>query len=427
MTIRAEKIIRAGINAVMPNRLIREHLNLNSNTLKAGSIEIPLKPDTKIFAVGFGKASGIMAGELEKILGNRLSRGHVTVKYGHPAPCARITVGEAGHPVPDENTLKSSAKIFDIALSARENDIVICLISGGGSALFEKLPPEISLGDLQKTSEALIGSGAEINEINTVRKHLSLAKGGRLADAIYPARCLSIILSDVVGDKPEAISSGPTAPDDTSPQDALDVIVRHGIEKQIPPGVIEYLKSGPATQRAAGKAANLIIGGNSLALEAAERKALEMGYDTRIIERNLQCPAHEAAERLLAEARNISRGKLKKPACVLMGGETTVVVRGKGKGGRNQELALYALSKMSSGDKNILIASCGTDGTDGPTDAAGGIATAEALAQAAKKRLNPEKHLADNNAYEFLKQTSGLIKTGPTGTNVMDIMLALVE
>ena len=433
----ANKIIRSAIDAVKPDKLIQKKVCIQNDLLRIGGHRFPLEKFDHIYVIGTGKASAFMALEIEKILGSRLSGGAVSVKYGHTAPCSKVNVFEAGHPVLDENGLAAAKEILEIAEKAGEKDLVICLISGGGSALLERLPAGVQLDDVQKVAELLLGSGANIEEINAVRKHLSLVKGGQLARAIFPATCVSLIISDVIGDPLEAIASGPTAPDSTTFADAWRVIEKYGLPAKLPATVRTYLKAGkegekPETLKpgdtAFRKVFNIILGNNLLALQAAKEKAEEAGFHTIILSSRIQGEAREVAKVLAGITQEILLNDLplSKPACVLLGGETTVTLRGNGLGGRNQELALAALLEMKPVRQPYLIASCGTDGTDGPTDAAGGFAFPGMWETAAQKSLDPLFFLQRNDSYHFLQQTGGLIKTGPTGTNVMDVILLIV-
>ncbi len=433
----AKEIISAAIEAVKPDRLIRESVRREGEILRIGEQSFNLNRFEKIFVIGAGKASAPMAREMENVLGKRLTDGMVTVKYGHGQPCRKIKIREAGHPVIDQNGLSASEQILQMVDTAGKNDLVICLISGGGSALLEKLPEGISLSDLQKLFELLLNCGATIDEINTVRKHLSLVKGGQLARAIAPATCLSLILSDVIGDPLESIASGPTAPDPTTFSDAWQVIEKYRLESALPASIGNYLKKGvageaPETLKPGDpifrNVHNLILGNNLKALQAAREKAKEFSYRPLILTSRVQGEAREVARVLAAMVQDVLTNALpvSRPACLLLGGETTVTLRGKGKGGRNQELALAALLAMKNFRKDYLIVSCGTDGTDGPTDAAGGMASPQVWENARAQGVDPLPFLENNDAYHFFRKTGGLIMTGPTGTNVMDIILALI-
>ena len=434
----AHQIINAAINAVKPDLLIRRRVKLKDSLLHIGREKFQLSDFEKIFIIGAGKASAFMAREMEELLGQHLFYGVVSVKYGHSAPCRKIRILEAGHPVIDKNSLAATRDILEVAQQAGEKDLVLCLLSGGGSALLEQIPPNFSLPELQKVFELLLGCGANIEEINTVRKHLSLVKGGQLARAIAPATCASIILSDVIGDPLESIASGPTAPDFTTFQDAWQVIEKYQLPDKLPAAIRLYLLSGvnrnlPETLKGNDpifkRVHNIILGSNSESLKAAGKKAATIGYNTLILSSRIQGEAREVAKVLAGVVQEIQQNNMpvKKPACLLMGGETTVTLKGKGKGGRNQELALAALLAMKNIPKKYLIASVGTDGSDGPTDAAGGIAHPGIWEEANMQKLDPQGFLQQNNAYPFLEKTGGLIKTGPTGTNVMDVIFALVR
>jgi hydroxypyruvate reductase len=378
-----------------------------------------------------------MAKALEGVLGPRIAEGKVTTKYGHAAGCSRVVEFEAGHPIVDGNTLRATEELLGLSHSAAEDDLVICLLSGGGSSLLEHLPDGISLADLQLTNELLLRSGITIGEVNAVRKHLSKVKGGQLACAVAPATCVSLILSDVIGDPPESIASGPTAPDPTTFADAWGVIHRFGLVSRLPESVVTHLQAGlegavPETLKPGDpvfdRVSNIIIGNNMEALEAAATAAGGLGYSTLVLTSRLQGEAREVARAFAGIVQEIrsSDVPVPKPACLLMGGETTVTVHGRGEGGRNQEFALAALLAMEAERGDYLIASCGTDGTDGPTDAAGAVATPAALAHARHADLDAGQFLRENDAHTFWKHVNGLIVTGPTGTNVMDLIVALI-
>ncbi len=433
----AQQIIFSAIDAVKPEKLVRRQIALHNNFLKIGTRQFDLSNFRKIYIVGAGKASAFMARELEDILGNRIEGGVVVVKYRHGAPCRRVKILEAGHPIVDQNSLSATEEILQIASLAGGDDLVLCLISGGGSAVLEALPAGISLEDLRKLSGFLLASGANIEEINTVRKHLSLVKGGQLAARIAPATCISIILSDIVGDPLGAIASGPTAPDSTTFQDALAVLRKYDAENEIPKSIIAHIQKGADGEasetlkpgdRLFSKVHNIILGNNLEALHAAMKTAEGLGFHTLILSSRLQGEAREVGKAVAAVVQELLASNLPvpRPACILMGGETTVTLRGDGKGGRNQELALAALLAMKNVKQEYTIASCGTDGTDGPTDAAGAIAGPGTWDECRSRNINPQEYLDNNDSYHFWQRSDGLIVTGPTGTNVMDIILALV-
>lgn len=433
----AEKIIWSAIDGVKPDLLIRRKIRRTDNILEVEAYKANLTRFENIYVIGAGKASGLMARELENLLGDKITEGVVSVKYGHAVECRRIRILEAGHPVIDRNALLNTRQILDLAEKAGERDLIICLISGGGSALLEQLPDRISLPDLQKVFELLLGCGAAIEEINAVRKHLSLVKGGRLAQAMFPAAGLNLILSDVIGDPLESIASGPTAPDTSTFRDAWEVVSTYKLENPLPRSVTEYLQRGakgeiPDTLKpgdaAFNRLHNIIIGNNMEALAAAKKTAGKAGYHSIILTSRMQGEAKEVGKVVAAIVQEVMHTDIPvpRPACLLMGGETTVTMRNGGQGGRNQELALAALLAMKNMRQEYLIASCGTDGTDGPTDAAGGIIYPAMWEHIRSGRLNLQHHLDCHDAYPFLKRTGGLIRTGPTGTNVMDIILALI-
>ena len=433
----AYTILNAAIDAVKPSKLIKNQIMLKDNILQIKKQQTDLSQFENIYIIGAGKASAFMAQSLEDILQNRVTSGAVVVKYDHGAPCQKVKIFEGGHPIIDENSLAGTAQILNLVQQAGEKDLVLCLVSGGGSALLEKLSEGISLPDLQKTFNLLLGCGAAIEEINIVRKHLSLVKGGQLARAIAPATCITLIISDVIGDPVESIASGPTAADPTTFQDTWQVIEKYQLTKQLPEALKNYLQRGkegkiPETLKPGDsifhKTDNIVLGNNFLALQTGEQTAKELGYNTVILTSQIQGEAREigkAAASIISEV--IASGHpVQRPACFLIGGETTVTLRGEGKGGRNQELVNSALISLKNVTHPYVLISCGTDGTDGPTDAAGGIITHEMWEKAKTLNLKPQEYLDRNDAYHFLEKIDGLIKTGPTGTNVMDIILALI-
>lgn len=430
------EIINFSINSVKPGRLIESSLKISGDILSVNEKKFNLNEYGKVYVVGAGKASAYMAKEIESLLGAGITGGAVVVKYGHSAGCKIIQEYEAGHPVVDEMSLYATEEIIKLTSKMQEDDLAICLLSGGGSALLEKLPVEITLQDYRKLNNILLKCGAGITEINTIRKHISQIKGGGLAKLIHPATCLTLIISDVIGDSLETIASGPTYPDSTTFPDALAVIEKYDIESEIPVPVISYLEKG-----AEGKANetlkpgdavfenvfNMIIGSNIKALSNAKNKAVAFGYDTRILTSEMSGETRDVAKNFSVLVKDIiQNSNREKPVCLLAGGETTVTVTGTGKGGRNQEFVLASLLEMKSISEKFVIASVGTDGTDGPTDAAGGFIDNESWKAVNLKNLHPEQFLKNNDAYNLLKEINGLIKTGPTGTNVMDLIIALI-
>jgi hydroxypyruvate reductase len=378
-----------------------------------------------IYVIGAGKASAQMARAMERLLGPRITAGEINVKDGHGAPLRRIQINECGHPVPDQRGVDGARRIAQIASQATADDLIVCLISGGASALLPLPAPPITLAEKQKTTRLLLHSGASIHEMNCVRKHISQIKGGQLARLAYPATLLTLILSDVIGDDLDVIGSGPTVPDRSTLADARAIFEKYGIGNKLPEAAQETPKPG---DRIFAKTHNVIVGSNALAVDAAEVEARRLGFHTLVLSTVLEGEAREIARVHAAIAKEIgATGRpVKIPACVISGGETTVAVRGKGLGGRNQEFALAAALDIA-GLKNVVILSAGTDGTDGPTDAAGAIADGTTLVRAQALGLNAPAFLANNDSYRFFEATGDLIKTGPTGTNVADIQLVLVR
>lgn len=429
----AEEIFLAGVESVLPKKLIRMQVKLNDGILQIAESLYPLSQFRHIYVLAVGKAAALMAKEIEDILGEEVTDGHVITKYGHGAKLKHLTLTEAGHPIPDAEGVKGTQKIFDIAHKAGENDLAICLISGGASALMADIPETASLDDLKRTNELLVKCGADITEINTVRKHLSNVKGGQLAKAIYPATTVSLILSDVIENKLDVIASGPTVGDSSTFSDALKVIEKYSLEKTLPYSMLSHLKKGlSGLISETPKSDNLIfqnvhnyvIGSNRIALENASQKAREFGFEPHIITDSLQGDFTKVAYYILKEIENHQFNN--KPICLLFGGEPTVKVSGNGLGGRNQHLALYLSTKIDN-KKDITILCAGTDGTDGPTDAAGAIIDNKTIAEESKKNIDPQIFLQNSDSYHFFQQVGGHIITGNAGTNVMDIIVVLIR
>ena len=430
-------IFSAGLTAVDPYKRVRAVCRRVDDRLVVGDHGYDLTEYKRIYVIGAGKASAAMAAAVEDILGDRLTDGLIIVKYGYTVPLNQIRLIEAGHPVPDENGLHGASEILDMTARAGPEDLIICLVSGGGSALLPLPADGLDLADKQQTIRVLLSCGATIQEINTIRKHLSAVKGGRLARAAYPATLVSLIISDVVGDDPTHIASGPTAPDEGTFADCLEIIERYDIAGRLSTRVIGYLEAGmadPAMETPAGddtvfeRTRNLICAGINDALGAVADKARQSGYRTLLLSSTITGEAREIARMHAAIAREcLASGQpARPPACILSGGETTVTIRGNGRGGRNQEFCL-AVVKEIAGLNDIVVLSGGTDGTDGPTDAAGGVVDSGTLERAQRLGLNPDRYLADNNAYAFLKPLEGLLMTGPTNTNVMDLRIMLIN
>jgi hydroxypyruvate reductase len=377
-----------------------------------------------------------MAKALEDLLPDEITDGVIVVKDEHGLQLRKIKVCEASHPVPDARGVKGTQEILSLVEKAGKRDLVICLISGGGSALLIAPVQDISLEDKQNATKRLLACGATIHEFNTVRKHLSRAKGGRLAQMASPATVTSLILSDVVGDDLDVIASGPTVPDSSTFHDAVRILKGYGIWDQLTPSVRNHLEKGIAGQiedtpkpdhAAFQRCSQVLVGTNLQALKAAGREAQRLGYRPLILSSKVEGEAREVAKFYAAIAKEVLESALpmEPPVCVLAGGETTVTLQGDGRGGRNQEFALASALAIGELD-NIIVLSGGTDGTDGPTDAAGAIADGTSVARALKKSLDPKDYLQRNDSYSFFQKLDDLVITGPTRTNVMDLYMLLV-
>ncbi len=432
----AVSIFQKGLEAVAPDAAVRRFCRRDDNRLTVGHQTFDLDQYQRIFVVGAGKATAPMAATLEELLAGALTDGVITVKYGHTATLSKIETVEAGHPVPDANGELGSEKILALANAAGEKDLLICLISGGGSALLPKAAPGVSLADKQETTRILLACGATIHEINMLRKHLSVIKGGQLAVAAAPATVVSLILSDVVGDDLDAIASGPTVPDNSTFTDCLHILAKFGIADQLPKPVLDYLIAGsngqvPETPKAGDpvfdKTSNLVIGSNIEALLAAEKEALRRGYTTMVLSSMIEGETCDVARVHSAIAREIIKTghPVQSPACILSGGETTVTLKGDGRGGRNQEFALCAAAGIAGARPAVLL-SGGTDGNDGPTDAAGAIVDNTTASRASAANLSIAACLANNDSYHFFEALGDLLITGPTNTNVMDLRILLI-
>jgi hydroxypyruvate reductase len=433
----ARRIFEAAIRAVEPGEAVRRHVRRDGDVLEIGSVKYELKNYSGVYVVGAGKANAPMADALESILGDSLNGGIITVKYGHGLPLRKIQVCEGGHPVPDENGLAGAQAMLNLVRPLDEDALVFCLLSGGGSALMPVPAEGVTLSDKQETTRLLLACGANIEEINAVRKHLSAIKGGQLARAIAPATCVSLILSDVVGDSLDAIASGPTEPDRTTFQDVLKIVRQYGIKEKLPAPVRMRITKGAdggiddtpkADDLSFSRTQNVIVGNNRQAIQAAASEAKSLGYTTLILSSSIEGETAEVARIHAAIAREIheSGHPIQRPACILSGGETTVTIKGDGKGGRNQEFALAAAGKIS-GLPDTLILSGGTDGTDGPTDAAGAFADGTTKQRARDAGMEIEEFLHRNDSYTFFERLDDLLKTGPTRTNVMDVRIILVR
>jgi hydroxypyruvate reductase len=416
---------RAALAAGDVAPLVRSALQLRGSHLVAGSLDVDLDR-AQLLVLGCGKAGASMARAVESVLGERAGEGFVVVKDGYALPTARIRIAEAGHPVPDTRGVAASTRLLELARGARAGDLVLFLVSGGGSALTPAPAPPVTLDEKQALTRLLLGAGATIGELNAVRKHLSLFKGGQLARAAAPAMVLTLALSDVIGDPLDVIASGPTAPDPTTFADALGVLAARGVAP--PEAVDRRLRAGARGEIEEtpkpgdpifARVTNQVIGNNALITDAAVGTARALGYEPTLLTRALQGEAREVARDFVARART-----LQPPACLIAGGETTVTVTGQGRGGRCQEFALAAALELREHD-DIVVLAAGTDGTDGPTDAAGGIVDGGSRRRGEAAGIDARSALADNDGGTFLAKSGDRVVTGPTNTNLLDLYIAV--
>ena len=428
--------LELALNAADAKTLTKAKVSLKNSTLTADNYSFDLKKLRNVYVVGGGKAGSSMAEMLEEMLGKRITDGIVNVPHGDSHQTSIIKLNSSGHPVPDEAGVAGTRIMLAIAERAEKDDLIICLISGGGSSLMPLPRDGISLKDKQKLTVALLKSGARINEINAVRKHISNFKGGWFAKKAYPATILNLVLSDVVGDNLEFVASGPTVPDSTTFADARRVLEKYGLWKNAPASIRKVLCDGEkgfvaetpkAGDPAFGRVHTALLGNCRFASNAAVQYLRSEGLNTLMLTSTLEGEAKGIGALLASVANEIvfSENPVARPAAIVASGETTVTVKGKGVGGRNQELVLSAALRLNDVD-GVVVASLSTDGVDGPTDAAGAIADGKTLVRAAKIGLNPEKFLADNDSYTFFSKLGDLIVTGPTGTNVNDISVLIV-
>ena len=426
-------ILKAALKAADPMEAVLRHLSVTNGIMRAGSQRYKLSAFKNIYVVGAGKACAAMAVAIELLLGKQITEGFLNVKYGHLAKLRRIQLNECGHPVPDENGMRGAQEIGRIAAKANKDDLVLFLVSGGASALLPFPAQPITLAEKQAVTELLLRSGANINEMNAVRKHISSLKGGQLAALANPATVVSVILSDVIGDKLDVIGSGPTAPDSSTFVDAQAVFVKYGLTDQIPDSIRQRIEDGirgliPETPKRLTRTQNLVVGSNQLALDAAAAEAKRLGYRPMILSSFIEGETREIARMHVAIAKEIVifGRPSKAPMCLISGGETTVAIKGEGKGGRNQEFVLAAAIDIQD-LPGVCILSAGTDGTDGPTDAAGALCDSTTISRASREGLDANDFLNRNDSYHFFEPLGDLIKTGPTGTNVMDVRLIVIS
>lgn len=446
-------IFTRAVDSVNPENLIRDRLNINGDRLTITSegvnLDIDLRAYTRIVVIGAGKATARMAKAVEAICGDRITEGLISVKYGHTEPLSIIETIEAGHPVPDFNSLHAAARILEIADRADEQTLILNLISGGGSALLaaplnsiiEGVEVALTLEELQDTTRVLLGSGVTIEEVNCIRKHLSTIKGGRLAEHAYPALQINLLLSDVIGDRLDTIASGLSTHDNTTYNQALAILGKYGIKEAVPARVARTLEAGhlgliPETPKMGAalfeRVNNLIIGNNLVAVRAAVSEAKHLGYSSIALSSRVIGEAREAAKVFAGIVKDVQRHGILvgRPSCIVWGGETTVTLQGSGKGGRNQEFALSFLLELQEyaacDEQGIALLAASTDGNDGPTDAAGAFASTGVLVKSAELSLDPLDYLKNNDSYTFFDKTGFLLRTGPTNTNVCDLQIALV-
>jgi glycerate 2-kinase len=440
--VRVARILSKALEAIEPGAAVQRFMKILTEAtspdgrpvLSIGKKNYFLDEITRIFVVGAGKAGAPMVRSASQVLGSRIHAGMVIVKEGYAGGMNQVgpvSILEAGHPLPDKRGVAGAKGIIELLRDTREGDLVISLFSGGGSALLVSPAGELRLSDLQRMTEVLLRSGASIDEINTLRKHLEQLKGGQLARLASPAQIAALILSDVVGDRLDVIASGPTVPDPSTFDDSIAILERYRIQEQVPEAIVKHLRRGqageiPETPKPGdsifSRVEHSVIGSNLQAAEAALRQAESEGFNVLLLSTYLQGEAREAGRMLAAIARQIAADgrPVPRPACLVIGGETTVTIQGQGKGGRNQEIALSAVHELAGLPQTLLV-TLATDGGDGPTDAAGAVVTGETLARARQAGLDPADSLAQNDAYHFFQDLGDLLKPGPTQTNVNDL------
>lgn len=430
-------ILAAALAAVDPYAAVQAQMQRRGDRLTVAGKTYDLAAYRHVYLLGAGKAGAPMAQAVEAVLGDRLTAGLAVVKLGHGGPTEKVEIVEAGHPVPDAASVVAGARILDLARRATAEDLVIAVISGGGSALLEA-PAGLTLADLQATTAALLASGAAIDEVNCLRKHLSAIKGGQLARAVQPATLVALVLSDVVGSPLDVIASGPTVPDQSTWSEAWAVVERYGLAQRLPAAVTSRLQAGlagalPDTPKPAdplfANVQTAIVGDNRVAALAACRQAAALGYNAQLLTTFLEGEAAEVAKFAVALGREVqaSSHPVAAPACLILGGETTVTLGPQpGHGGRNQELALAAALALAGG-AGITVAALATDGTDGPTDSAGAIVDGGTVARGRASGLDAAAALRGHDAYPYLAAVGDLLLSGPTQTNVNDLVVVMVD
>ncbi len=428
-----KRLLPIVLSAAEPQSLLRSQLTRQADRLFInGQPVADLTQIQRVFVIGFGKAAAPMAAALEEILGDRLTAGAVIVKYDHVLALQRIRLFEAGHPVPDENSVRATAELLELCRAPGPDDLVFVLISGGGSALFEQPAAGLSLSDLQTMNRLMLGSGMNIVEMNAVRKQLSAVKGGRLAGYLQPARVIGLYLSDVAGDDFGHIASGPLVAAEISAAGVWDLLTSYSLVPDLPPAVAEYLQksravSGKDELTAFKNVQNHLLGNNLRVLQAVADELNGLGFRTLILTDRLGGEARQTAAFFAGLTGSVYQNRIPGPAplAVIAGGETTVTLIGSGRGGRNQEFVLAALSLLRNEKRPFLLFSIGTDGGDGPTDAAGAWIDQDSWPEVEKYGLDINRALRENDSYPFLEKIGALVKTGPTLTNVMDIIVLI--
>ncbi|MBL7699917.1 MAG: glycerate kinase [Chitinophagaceae bacterium] len=425
-----KQIFDAAVEAVQPANIIPHVLNIRDGRFQVGEDLLPFEHFENIYVAGAGKATAAMAYEVEKILGTHLTEGVIAVRdvVDVPLKYTRTIVG--GHPLPDRNSVVAAEEIVKLLGKLKKHDLLIFLLSGGASSLMMDIPEGLFLPDVILVLDRLMKRGATIHELNVVRKHLSELKGGQLVKKCSGAMVVAFIMSDVIGNDPQLIGSGPTTGDESTFEDAMGILEKYDLRKDAPYSILSYLEKGinktiPANPSPGDPVfkhtRNNIIADNRKALNAAKEKAGELGYEAHIITDSLSGFAEEAAKEWVSKASSLRRKKI----CMIAGGETTVKVKGTGKGGRSQQFALTAAVALKNSSEITLLAA-GTDGSDGPTDAAGAFADSNTYARAKEQGLDAQAFLENNDAYHFFERTGDLLKTGPTNTNVMDVIVTVI-
>jgi hydroxypyruvate reductase len=431
----ARAIFDAGLEAADPYRIVSKKLHETSEGFRFGdeSFVFPHPgPGGRIRVVGAGKAAGSLARAVEEALSGREFSGRIVVKHGHGVRLARVEVEEGGHPLPDEAGLRATERLLRHLQGGREEDRIFFLLTGGASALLVAPAEGIRLADKIRTTELLLRSGADIRELNAIRKHLSRVKGGRLAETMAPASILGLVVSDVIGDDLSSIGSGPAVADPTTFEECLEIVARYGLAEKLPSAVRGRLEAGARGELAEtpkpghpslAKARHVILASNRLSLQAARAKSTSLGFEAEIFRADMVGDVHDVSREFASKLKNLA-GRGTNRSALLAGGELTLVVEGWGLGGRSQEFAL-ACARHLRGSPGLMVLSAGTDGTDGPTDAAGAFADGGTWERAREMGLDPEVFLAGNDSYRFFDRLGDLLKTGPTGTNVNDLVVGL--